>query len=195
MKTKISVRDAMTPRVITLSPSDKIVDAAKLMLKNEIGSIIILENGNPTGIVTEKDFTKLIAKEIKLHDITIKEIMSSPLVTISPNANLLDAARLMLKSKTRKLPVLDKGKLVGIITAEDIVRVAPKEIELLLELASIKSQEAQGMLEEFRQSPTEGECEICGNYSESLHEVGSVFVCPSCKEEMGEDEITEPEED
>jgi len=179
VKNKIPVRDAMTRHVITITPEETIDKIAKLMLKHDVGSVIVVDNNQPIGIVTEKDFVELVAKK-KNPDQLVKSVMSSPLLTISPNHSILEAAKMMQKSKTRKLPVIKNDKMVGIITAEDIARVAPKEIELLLELVNIKVED----MGEFRQSSTEGVCEACGNYSEYLHTVGGTSVCAECKETM-----------
>ncbi|HIJ98463.1 TPA: CBS domain-containing protein, partial [archaeon] len=184
IKSKIPVQDAMTSRVITASPDATLEDIAKLMLKHDIGGVVIEKKGEPLGIVTEKDFTNVISKGKNPLAVKAGDAMSSPLITIDPEQSILDAARLMTKKKVRKLPVKSKGKLIGIITAEDIVRVAPKEIELLLELASIKAQdvmESAGVPEEFAEKGSEGECEICGNYSDYLYHLeDGTYVCGEC---------------
>jgi len=178
MQSKIPVREAMTNKVITIAPSESVSNVAKLMLKHTIGGIVVAEKGNPIGIVTERDFIDLIADQSNLSKLTVKDVMSSPLITIAPTASVVDAAKLMTKSRTRKLPVKSKDRLIGIITAEDIVKIAPREIELLLELAAIKGG---GLAEdEFIQTPMEGECEVCGNYSDLLREVNEQFVCSDC---------------
>ena len=196
MKSKLPVQDAMTSKVITISPDATLEEAAKLMLKHDIGGVVVEKKGEPIGIVTEKDFTKVISKGKNPLETKVKDAMSSPLITIGPEQSILDAARLMTKEKVRKLPVKNKGTLVGIITAEDIVRVAPKEIELLLELASIKAQDvvdSAGIREEFAEQGSEGECEICGNYSDYLSKMeDGTYVCGECKEtEEGEEEKEE----
>lgn len=175
---KISVKDSMVTNVITVEPSEVVTNAAQLMIKNDIGGLVVVDENKPVGIITEKDFTELIASEKDPHEIKIEEAMSKPLITISPDAGIIDAARLMTESHIRKLPVPKGDNLVGIITAEDILRVAPGEMELLLELASIKSQGAAGISREV----TEGECELCGNYSESLYNIGGSYICRECRE-------------
>ena len=164
-----------------------------LMIKHDIGGVIIAKKGEPLGIVTEKDFTILLAKGKNPLTTKAKDAMSKPLITIAPDQSILEAARLMTKKKVRKLPVKSKGKLIGIITSEDIVRVAPKEIELLLELAAIKSKEASEELEEFREKGNEGECEVCGNYSDYLYKLDDeTYVCGDCREtEEGKEEEEE----
>ncbi len=176
---KISVKDSMVTNVITVEPSVTVSQAAKTMINKDIGGLVVLKDEKPVGIITEKDFTKIIAEEEDPHKLKIKEVMTKPLITISPQAGLVDAAKLMTSSHVRKLPVLENDKLVGIITAEDIVRVAPGEIELLLELASIKS----GSSRSVESDSTEGECEVCGNYSDSLYNIGGAYICPECREQ------------
>ncbi len=196
IKSKIPIRDVMTSKVITAAPDMSLEEIAKLMLKHDIGGVVITKNGDPIGIVTEKDFTLVISKGKNPLTTKAKDAMSSPLITIGPEQNIMEAARMMTKKKVRKLPVKDKGRLVGIITAEDIVRVAPREIELLLELASIKAQdviESAGIGEEFAERGSEGECEICGNYSDYLYELeDGTYVCGDCREaEEGKEEEEE----
>lgn len=191
LKSKIPVREVMTSKVITIPPDSTLEDAAKLMIKNDIGGVVVAKGAEPIGIITEKDFTIIIAKGKNPLTTKIKDVMSKPLITISPEQSILDTARLMTQKKIRKLPVESKGKLVGIITAEDIVRVAPREIELLLELAAIKSDEAKEALDEFAErGTTEGECEICGNHSDYLHpSEDGTYICGDCREkEEGEEE-------
>jgi CBS domain-containing protein len=177
MKTNISVRDAMTTKVITISPEESVANAAKLMKKHNIGGLVVSENSNPVGMLTERDLLDIAANDDKPSEVLVKKAMSTPLITISQDASIMDAAKLMAKSKTRKLPVKEKEDLIGIITAEDIVKIAPQEVELLLELAALK---VQG--EEFMQGSSSGECESCGNYSERLYPVGGASICNECKE-------------
>ncbi len=193
MKSKISVMDAMTSKVITISPDLTLEDAAKTMIAKDIGGLVVETKGNPVGIITEKDFTIAIAKAKNPAKTYIKDVMSTSLVTISPDESILDAARLMTLKKIRKLPVKSKGRLVGIITSEDIARVAPREIELLTELAALKGGEAGPGKEEFRESGTEGECETCGNYSDYLFKLeDGTYVCGECREtEEGKEEEEE----
>ena len=181
MKTDIFVKDAMTRRVITISPDKTLVDAAKLMNKHDIGCLVVAENSNLVGIITEYDFVRVVSKDKKPSAVKVKEVMSFPLKTISPNESLFDAAKQMSKLGIRKLPVKSNGALLGIITAEDIVQIAPQEIELLLELATMKAESAPTRSSE---PGADGECEACGNYSQDLIRRGSMSVCAECCESL-----------
>lgn len=191
IKSKIPVRDVMTSKVITVGPDATLVEAAKMMMKHDIGGVLVEKKGEPVGIITEKDFTIAISKGKNPASAKVKDVMSSSLITIGPEQSILDAAHLMTKKKIRKLPVKNKGRLVGIITAEDIIRVAPREIELLLELAAIKSGDVHEMVDEFRERDlTEGECDVCGNYSDRLRKTDNEeYICNDCyTEEETEEE-------
>ncbi|HIJ97801.1 TPA: CBS domain-containing protein [archaeon] len=192
VKSKIPVRDIMTTKLITISSDATLAEASKVMSKNDIGGILVEKKGDLVGIFTEKDLVNSVSKGKNPTSIKLKDAMSSPLITIEPDQSILDAAQLMTKNKIRKLPVKNKGKLVGIITADDIVRIAPREIELLLELASIKTGAAFGE-GEFKGATrlTEGDCDTCGNYSDNLRRTDSEeYVCNDCysKEEAEEEE-------
>jgi|TARA_Y100000310_G_scaffold304443_1_gene343609 CBS domain-containing protein len=177
VNSKLPVRDVMVSPVITITPEETVNKAAKTMLKNGIGGLIVVEDFKPVGIITERDFVGLLAKKKDPGEILVKNVMSKKLITVSPEEGLMDVAKLIVKTGKRKLPVMDKNKLVGILTADDIVKAAPGEVETLRELTNIKSEDVT-----FHESPTSGNCETCGNYSETLAEVNEIFVCEDCKE-------------
>jgi CBS domain-containing protein len=114
------VRDAMTPDVLTTTPDKSIVDAAKLMRAQGRGSIVVVDRERPVAIVTERDFLKkVVAEGLTPNSVTVRQVMSSPLVTVSPTTSLRDAAAVMTGKKIRRLPVVENGRLIGIITTSD----------------------------------------------------------------------------
>ncbi|MDA4128293.1 MAG: CBS domain-containing protein [Thaumarchaeota archaeon] len=115
------VRDVMTPKVKTTNPETTIRVAAGLMLKAKIGSLLILEGGTLLGAVTEGDVSRAIAKGADPDKAVVREVMSKMLVTIDPSARMEEAAKKMAGAKVKRLPVLEDGKVVGIITQTDIV--------------------------------------------------------------------------
>jgi CBS domain-containing protein len=125
--------------VIATRPDVKIKEAVKIMNKLSIGSLVVLdEKNNIVGIVTERDILKSIEKNIDPEINEVKDIMSKNVKTVSSDTDLKDAVDIMLKYKIKKLPVVDNGNLVGIITTSDIVVVEPKIIESIANLLSIK---------------------------------------------------------
>ncbi|MFH1450902.1 MAG: CBS domain-containing protein [archaeon] len=173
---KLPVRDVMVSPVITIGPEDTIKKAAAVMLKSGIGGLGVVKDSQPIGMLTERDFVGLMAHKKNAPELKVKQVMSKRLVTVSPDEGLMDVARLIVKTRKRKLPVMENNRLIGIITADDIVRIAPSEIETLRELTKIKSEAVS-----FRdENNTEGECESCGNYSEALKKIGESFICEDC---------------
>lgn len=132
------VRHVMNRKVITAKPDITLREAAAVMSKLHIGSLVILKNDSIIGIITSTDILKAVA-EGKNVDITIaEEVMSKPVITIPPDKTIEDAVNLMLEHKIKKLPVVEGEKLIGIITASDIIAIEPKLIENIAALISLK---------------------------------------------------------
>lgn len=150
---KMKVKDIMTKEVITVSPDTPVKEIAELMIEKGIGGVPVVEEERIVGIVTEED---LIMKNVKLHfptyiqlldaviyleslkkyeeelrravGATAKDVMTKEVVTVSPEEELEEAATLMVEKGISRLPVVDNGKLVGIITKRDILRSISKEL-------------------------------------------------------------------
>jgi CBS domain-containing protein len=118
------IRDIMTKKVITIDECSTALDAAKLMAEKGISSLIVLnQEGNPIGIVTERDFVKKICiKELQISKVKIKDIMSKLRTFADPETPIEVAVQRMVNHKIRRLPVLENGKLVGIITVTDLAK-------------------------------------------------------------------------
>jgi CBS domain-containing protein len=117
------IRDIMTKRVITIDEGSTALDAANLMAEKGISSLIVLNEGNPVGIVTERDFVKKICiKELQVSKVKTKDIMSKLRTFADPETPIEVAVQRMVNHKIRRLPVLENGKLVGIITVTDLAK-------------------------------------------------------------------------
>jgi CBS domain-containing protein len=117
------VKDVMIDKVATLEASSMIKDAAKLMDEKNIGCVIVTQNDQPTGILTERDFVSRIASKEKPLTSPLEEVMSSPLISIDPDETVWEAAEQMKVKNIHKLPVIDNNKVVGIITTSDLVEI------------------------------------------------------------------------
>ena len=115
------VQNIMSRRVKTISSAQTIRSATKKMVKAKTGSLMVVDGEKTVGIMTEGDVSKAIAKGLDPDRSLVKEIMSKRLVSTSPETRVEDAAKLMAESGVKKLPVMDEGKLVGIVTQTDIV--------------------------------------------------------------------------
>ena len=134
MATGIKVKDAMVNRVVTAKPSQTVYEGSQIMLNEDVGSLILTEGSKPIGIVTREDIiNKVTAKDKKASEVKLKDIMSKNIISISPDADISEAARLMSKHGFERLPIIHINKLVGIISTREIAKVAPAAIEILRE--------------------------------------------------------------
>jgi len=118
-----TVRSVMSKPVITIEENTSAHDAAALMTKKGVGSIVVTQKGKPVGIVTERDMLeRVVAKGLDASKVQIKEIMSKSLITIKGNLPIIEAIRLMQKKRIRRLLVIENKKLVGIVTQRDLLR-------------------------------------------------------------------------
>lgn len=129
----MKLRDIMVEDVITVKARATVKTAAGLMNKHEIGCLIVADKGKAVGIVTERDILKrVIPKPEAPEKIRVNEIMSKPLLVGKPEMEISEAARIMFKQKVKKLPVVEHGRLVGLVTLTDLVR-SPNIMRLLEE--------------------------------------------------------------
>jgi len=117
-----TLAQVMSSPVTTMKASDPLAVAAKKMVKQNIGSVVVLEGREPVGIITERDITRQVVKGNSVLKKSAKKTMSKFRVTASPQMSVQQAFELMLKNEVRRLPVLDDGKLVGIVTEKDLMR-------------------------------------------------------------------------
>jgi len=128
----LKVEDVMVEDVISVPEKATVKEAAELMNLNEIGCLIVVKNGKPVGIVTETDMVKrVILEPVDPEKTEVRKIMSKPLVFVSPQINLEEASKIMRKKKIKKLPVIEKGRLVGLVTTTDIVR-SPEVMKMMI---------------------------------------------------------------
>ncbi len=114
----------MSQRVMTVELNVNAKDCAKAMTKKGVSCAVITQGGSAIGIVTERDLvSKVLAESIEAKNVLVRDIMSTPLITIGPDAPLSGAAELMARYRVRRLVVVDQGgTLTGIITTGDIAR-------------------------------------------------------------------------
>ncbi len=113
----------MRKNVISIDSSMTVKDAAIMMTDTNVGCVVITRGNAPIGILTERDFVKRIVSEDRDLSTPLADVMSFPLITVDSEDTVWEAAEIMKKNKIHKLPVEDQGKLVGIITATDIVKL------------------------------------------------------------------------
>jgi CBS domain-containing protein len=183
LRTKMLVKDVMSSPVVTLNENEASNKAAMVMDKNDLGCVIVTNSaGNSIGIITERDLViRVLAKNLKPDTVKVKEIMTTPLITIEPDATITEAARRMNRLDIRRLGVIYKGNLVGIISSKDILGVMPELIEIIQERSRI---EGVNRTEETEEAPVSGYCDRCNIYSDSLKERNGQNICDECRIEL-----------
>jgi len=182
---EVFVRDIMSRPPIIAKESDTAMTAAKLMMKHDVGCIIVVDKaGKPSGIITERDIVERVAsKNLVPSDVKVTDAMSKPIIGVPPSTRVNDAAKQMNQSKIRRLAVIDGGKLVGILTMKDILEVTPA----LMDLISEKSR-VSGLESPRSKSSLAGYCDNCETWSEDLVQKEGVFLCRECARDVGSSE-------
>ena len=181
MKTGITVMDAMTEKPIVLSPLDSIKYCTEQMEKFHVGTIIIKGGSKAVGLISEQDIVrKVIAKGHDPYKMKLEDILEKNLITIKPDVDIFDALSKMGELNIRHLPVIDDDKLLGLLTLKDILKIEPQLFDLLVEKFELREEEKKPI---NRFSPSEGICQICGEYFEKLNQIGSSRICDHCKKE------------
>ena len=182
MEAEIRIRDIMNTNPVMINRKASVLDAVKEMKSEKVGSIVIVENGKPIGVLTESDILRKIVAEGKdASEIAVEKVMSSPTITISPDEKIENAVKLMGKNRIRRLPVVEGGKLVGMVTERDILQFSPLLLNILEEWARITKERVSYEREGKFMS---GKCEECGMLSQRLRDVNGRLLCESCAETM-----------
>ncbi len=174
METDLPVKEIMTREVCVGGKDESLLNASRRMLEYGVGSIVVVEDGKPVGIVTERDILeKVVSRNRVPSEVSLGDIMSYPVITIKPTYSLREAAKIMLKRGIRRLPVVDGDKLLGIVTDTDILTV------------SLDLGEFMGLItDRFYEVEEEigGKCERCGKFTEDLYDFQGMKVCEDCYE-------------
>ena len=117
------VRDVMTEAAVTESATDTLRSAAERMWREQTGSLLVIDDGRLTGIITERDLLRAVALGADLAIATIDEAMTSEVFTVPPDMPLRDAAREMAARWIRHLPVVDAGQVLGVISMRDVTGI------------------------------------------------------------------------
>ena len=119
----LQVKDVMNRDVVTICPDQTAASAAKIMTKNNVSCLVIVDKTKVIGIVTETDFlTKIRTDKNNLNKMKVSDIMSSPVESVSSDFSVLDASRIAIDKHVKRLPVLESdGQLIGIVTQTDLI--------------------------------------------------------------------------
>lgn len=117
----MKIREMMTSAPVAVAPSDPACDAAKAMREHGIGAVLVQEQGKLAGLVTDRDITvRVLAQGRDPRDVPVSEIASREVVAIGPDDDTEDAARLIAERAVRRIPVVDDGVAIGVVSLGDI---------------------------------------------------------------------------
>lgn len=117
------VRDIMTENPVSVRPDSQVVEAARLMASEDVGSLPVVDGDRLVGVVTDRDITvRVVAEGRDAGATTVGEIASSDPVTVKPDADLDEALREMARNQVRRIPVVEGDRLVGIVAQADVAR-------------------------------------------------------------------------
>lgn len=187
LRSKMLVRDVMSSPVIAMGEDAPANRVAELMDKHNLGCIIVTnKEGKPLGIITERDLVvRVLAKNAKPDTLKANEVMTSPLITIEPDATICDAARKMSKLDIRRLGVIYKKQITGLLSSKDILGVMPELIEIIQERTRIENENNE---KEETTAPPAGYCDHCGAWSDDLKQHNGEFLCEDCRVELAQEE-------
>lgn len=144
----VKIEGIMTKDVLTVDVSDNVLNATIKMNEREVGCVVAVDEGKPIGVLTERDILRRIVVEKRDAEKTkVKEVMSTPLISGSPEMKLEDAIKTIILNRVKKLPILSNEKLVGIITLFDIIRLSPITTNLLRK--TYETQEVPPNIEKY----------------------------------------------
>ena len=178
MTTRVLVRDIMNSPVISASPHDTIKDIATKMKEERIGSIVIMENEKAVGIITDWDIvSNAVVNDVKPTMVKASDIMQN-LHTIEGEEGITEAARILRQHNIKRLGVVYKNRLVGIISASDVIAVTPDLVDVISEKAAVMRGEIGRSAGNIS-----GYCDECGEWSDLLQFGEGTFSCEECRGE------------
>ena len=142
MKTGYRIKDVMTNMPVKVDKATSLKDAAQLMKKYNVNSVLVMENDELVGIAIDEDFVrKLIAEGKNPDDLSVGDIMETKLVTIKPDDDIYKAIVTMRDNSIRQLPVMIEGKLEGFLTLKDILKIQPELFDIMVESMEIREED------------------------------------------------------
>lgn len=140
----MTATEIMREHVITARPDDLVGSVAAELCDASVGCAVVVEGDRPVGILTDRDIsTRLDANWVATKDVAVGEVMSTDLVTTGRDASVLDLSRTMAEHGVRRLPVVDDGRLVGIVTQDDLLVLLSRELHHLAGIVDAESPPAE----------------------------------------------------
>lgn len=183
---KVAVGDVMTRHFASVTPDTDLLACARKMVKEDITSLLVVEDKRLRGILTQTNILWAMTKKNNLDLKTVKaiDIAARKVAVIKPSADLAQAFHKMKRLGFRRLPVLSRGEVVGLLTIKDILKVEPQYFTKATSLFDVR-EEAQKLrrITQTEELESEGFCDQCGAFSDLLA-VDNSNLCPDCRDEL-----------
>lgn len=180
---KILVADVMTREPVTISPDANLLECARKMVKKKVGSLLLTDKKKFMGFISEKDILWALVKKSNRDLTKVKAVDISPkkIATIKPEATINEAIEKMKKTRFERLPVVLNSKLVGVITAKDILNFHPELYPEIEEFSKIKEEAEKLKRVKKAEMGKDGICEECGHEG-ILFIIDGMLICENCKD-------------
>jgi predicted transcriptional regulator len=179
MSEEVEISEVMTEGVIAVEKDKNLKSASRILQEEGIRGLIVVEDGEAVGVMVCRDIVyQVVRTGGSPEDVTVGQIMSEDLIVAEEDEQLSDVAMEMLRNNVSRIPVVRGDMLVGIVTQSDILRAWPGYAEIIDEREEM-DRDATPIPES-----SEGICESCGNYSESLMNSDGMLMCERCRGSM-----------
>ncbi len=176
----IFVKDIMSKPVLKIEENKTVKDAAKKIQESRRGFLVVVKGNKPVGVLSDSDIIgRVVAENLKSSNVKVKDAMTKYFVSISSDEDILTAVRKMKKGNVHRLPVIDEGKIVGVISLTDIARTSPEMLDLLEYRLKMKETPP-----EITEEHTAGICDSCDDYVEDVKRVNDKWLCEDCREDL-----------
>ena len=172
------VKEIMKSHVITIGPEVPMSKIAKILTNNRVGSVVIVRDDKPVNIITTNDIVTLVAHGKDLDRISAEKyikMMKKPFLTVAPDLGIMELSKKMIKTGRKRFPVVENGRLRGIVSTKEVLLVSPELIEILSERLKSRMDRVANPEEKIS-----GMCESCDSYSDELRHVNGNWICPDC---------------
>ena len=188
--TNLTVREIMSSPIVFVSKDESILEAAKKMFENNISHLVLIDGKEVLGVIT-KDIIiyEVLAQERDPKNTLVSDLSREPLMTVKADTTVTEVTKLFSRKDISLIGVTYKGKLVGVITASDIIRVFPDIIEAYMQRESF---EREPLIK--ANASVLGYCDRCGVWSDRLVFVDGKYYCPDCIADLFGEEIATEEE-
>ena len=132
MKTVEQILDAKGSDVWSITPDASVLEAIKLMAEKEVGALLVMTGKKPVGIVSERDYARKVILKGRSQETPIQDIMTTHVVYVSPDQSIEECMALMTEKRIRHLPVMDGGRLRGMLSIGDLVKTVIAEQKLVI---------------------------------------------------------------